>query len=107
MKLAACALTAFLVIALSPAASAHSVKRVTARSICHYEERYFVWSVGERWRVWGRPKPGHADKKVVLQKSKYGRHWTREVVSHLIPERAYFPDDRDHLFDSRALKRCL
>jgi len=77
MKLVACALIAFLVIAVGPAASAHPVDRVTARSICHYEERYFVWDAGERWRVWGRLKPGHGNKKVALQKSKYGRNWRK------------------------------
>jgi hypothetical protein len=75
MKLAAGALIVSLVIAVCPAASAHPVDRVTARSICHYEERYFVWDAGERWRVWGRLKPAHGNKKVVLQKSKYGRNW--------------------------------
>ena len=77
MKLAACALTACLVVALSPAASAHSVKRVTARSICHYEERYYVWTPGEQWKVWGRLKPGHGSKKVVLQRTKFGHTWRK------------------------------
>jgi hypothetical protein len=36
-----------------------------------------VWRAGERWRVWGRLKPGHGNKRVVLQKSKYGRNWRK------------------------------
>ena len=79
MKLVGCTLVAFLVIAVPavPAASAHSVKRVTARSICHYEERYFVWDAGETWRVWGRLKPGHRNKRVILQKAKHGNNWRK------------------------------
>ena len=75
--MAACLLAISLLAASAPTASAHQVNRVSARSICRYEERYFVWTAGERWRVWGRVKPGHANKKVVLQRSKYGRNWKR------------------------------
>lgn len=77
MRLAACLLAVSLLAASAPTASAHPVKRVSARSICHYEERYFVWTAGEKWRVWGRLKPGHGNARVVLQKSKYGRNWLR------------------------------
>lgn len=39
--------------------------------LCRYEERYYVWTPGETWRVRGRLKPGHGDKRIVLQ----GRTW--------------------------------
>ncbi len=71
------AVIATLVLALFPdgTAWAHKVKRVTASSICHYEERYYVWTPGKAWWVGGRLKPAHKAKRVVLQRTKYGHSW--------------------------------
>ena len=60
-----------------PQAGAHPVRRVSARSICHYEENYYVWTPNQPWRVWGKVKPGHRGQKIVLQWSKQGRVWTK------------------------------
>jgi len=59
-----------------PQAGAHPVRGVTARSICHNEENYYVWTPNRPWRVWGKVKPGHRREKVFLQRSKQGRNWT-------------------------------
>lgn len=64
------------ILTLQPAA-AHPIREVTARSICNYEENYFVWSPTKPWRVWGRLKPGHYNKRVVLQRAKSGRNWRK------------------------------
>jgi hypothetical protein len=68
-------IVASLSLVATSAVTAHKVDRVTIRSICHYEERYYVWTAGERWRVLGRVKPRHRGDKVVLQRSKGGRNW--------------------------------
>ena len=60
-----------------PSVGAHPVRRVTARSICHYEENYYVWTPNRPWRVWGKVKPGHSGRRVVLQRSKQGDYWTK------------------------------
>ena len=67
-------LVAGLAVYAAPA-SAHKVRKITAGSICRYEERYYVWTPGETWWVKGRLKPGHGDKRIVLQRSKRGRYW--------------------------------
>jgi len=56
-------------------AKAHDITAVRSRSICHYEERYYVWTPGEQWKVLGRLRPTHAGMRVVLQRSKYGENW--------------------------------
>lgn len=56
-------------------ALAHPITKVASRSICRYEERYYVWTPGRPWKVVGRIAPEHAGVKVVLQRSKYGRTW--------------------------------
>lgn len=72
-----------LIAGLSPfifpvhAAVAHPVRKLTARSICHYEENYYVWSPHKPWRVWGHVQPGHRDKRVVLQRTKAGGDWRK------------------------------
>lgn len=63
-----------------PTAVAHPVSSISIRSICHYEESYFVWSKGDPWKVYGRLKPSHGNRRVVLQKSKYGRNWRKWKV---------------------------
>lgn len=77
ISLLAIAAVAVLVASLLPVgtASAHKVRKITAKSICRYEERYFVWTPGKSWWVKGRLKAPHRDKRVVLQRSKYGRNW--------------------------------
>lgn len=62
-------------LTLGSSAIAHPVDRATIKSICHYEENYYVWTAGETWRVWGHVSPAHANKTVVLQKSKRGVRW--------------------------------
>lgn len=64
------------ILTLQPAA-AHRARHVTARSICPFEENYYVWSPQKPWRVWGRVQPGHHDKRVVLQRSKSGGNWRK------------------------------
>ena len=66
-----------------PQAGAHPVTRVTARSICHYEENYYVWTPNHPWRVWGKVKPGHRGERVALQRSKQGRIWTTWKVNRI------------------------
>lgn len=65
-----------LLSSFAPLAGAHPVRRVTARSICPFEENYYVWTPNRPWRVWGKVKPGHRGEKVVLQRSKQGTNWT-------------------------------
>lgn len=62
-----------IAFALGPVAQveSHEVDRVFARSICRYEERYYVWSPREPWRVWGRVEPSHRNLQVVLQKGQH------------------------------------
>ncbi len=67
--------TMTLLSLIVPQAGAHPVNWVTARSICHYEENYYVWTPNRPWRVWGKVKPSHRGEKVVLQRSKQGRNW--------------------------------
>jgi hypothetical protein len=69
--------TVVLVSLFVPGVEAHPVRRVTARSICHYEENYYVWRPNRPWRVWGKVKPGHRGQRVVLQRSKRGTSWTK------------------------------
>lgn len=89
MKITAWLVATCLSVAMTPVASAHPVKKVTAKSICHYEERYFVWTAGERWRVWGHLKPGHGNKKVVLQRTKFGHNWRKWKVTRTGPDGRY------------------
>jgi hypothetical protein len=70
-----------VVVSIAPGASAHRIRRLTAWSICHYEERYFVWTPREPWKVWGRVKPAHNDRRVVLQRSKRGVNWRKWKAS--------------------------
>lgn len=74
-SLLAVVMFAIPLLVVASSVNAHKVDRVTIRSICHYEERYYVWTAGERWRVFGRVKPRHRGDKVVLQKAKRGRNW--------------------------------
>lgn len=70
------AMAAVLFVAIPVPVRAHQVERVISRSICNYEERYYIWTPGEPWRVTGRVEPRHRDMRVILQKSKYGHRWT-------------------------------
>lgn len=74
---AACAILAGASALFATSAQAHLVERISIRSICHYEESYYVWTPGEPWVVRGRLRPSHADKRVVLQRSKSGANWYR------------------------------
>jgi len=56
-SIALAVMSALLAAGLSAPASAHKVRKVTARSICHYEERYFVWSPGETSKDCSRRGP--------------------------------------------------
>lgn len=69
------ALATAMVVPVLSLAHAHPVDSVSIRSICHYEENYYVWSAGEPWRVWGRLGSTHFDKRVVLERSKRGSEW--------------------------------
>lgn len=71
-------LAATLLLGLLPSAlEAHEISGVRSWSICHYEERYYVWTPNRPWSVSGRVLPTHAGRRVVLQRSKYGRSWDR------------------------------
>ena len=89
-RLMATALLAIL-IATTPTsiALAHKIDRVTIKSICHYEELYYVWTPDEPWKVWGRVKPAHGHKKVVLQKSKRGNKWRKWKVAKTTSDGRY------------------
>jgi len=69
-------ITVLLLTSIAPTL-AHRVRSVSARSICHYEENYYVWTPGEPWRVWGKVNPAHRDKRVVLQRTRFGHNWKR------------------------------
>lgn len=73
------AMCAALLASLVPigSATAHRISAVTSRSICHYEERYFVWTPDKPWKVVGRVRPEHRGMRVVLQRSKYGHQWRK------------------------------
>jgi hypothetical protein len=58
-------------------ATSHKVRKISIRSICHYEENYYVWAPGEPWKVFGRVKPSHDGAKVVLDRTKRGTSWRR------------------------------
>jgi hypothetical protein len=79
---------ALIVETLAPA-GAHPIKKVTIKTICHFEENYYVWTANEPWKVWGRVKPIHANKKVVLQRSKYGNKWKTWKVNNTNQEGRY------------------
>jgi hypothetical protein len=70
-----------VVVSIAPGASGHRIRRLRAWSICNYEERYFVWTPQELWKVWGRVKPTHNDRRVVLQRSKRGVNWRKWKAS--------------------------
>jgi len=78
-----------LITLFLPQAGAHPVARVTARSICHYEENYYVWTPNRPWRVWGKVKPGHRGQRVVLQRSKKGTSWTKWKANRIQPYGRY------------------
>lgn len=75
MKRMVGALVIGLMVSNGAVSSGHPIETVTLHSICHYEEDYYAWTAGEPWLVFGRVRPTHRDKRVILQESKQGQRW--------------------------------
>ena len=71
-KIKSLILAVTLLSSFVPQAGAHPVKRITARSIYHFEENYYVWTPNRPWRVWGKVSRSTVARRLSFREASKG-----------------------------------